>query len=80
MAEGAEKSDASPKPTPRRFRLDALQKCRQEAARLYWDGRSGRISPSDASRLASVLGLVATLLRDGLIEDRLRAIEARLGL
>jgi hypothetical protein len=65
---------ASPK-LPRASRLDSLQRVRQEAARLYWCGRRHEIAPADASRLASVLALVASLLRDVELEQRVQALE-----
>ena len=63
--------------TPRVSRLDTLQRCRQEAARLYWCGRRREIPTADASRLASVLQLVAGLLRDVELEQRVAVLEAR---
>jgi hypothetical protein len=64
--------------TGRAGRLDSLQRCRLEAARLYRDGRAGRISAGDCSKLASVLSLVAQLLERSELEQRLARLEARL--
>ena len=66
--------------TPVVGRLDTLPRIRREAARLYCDARRGLIATSDASRLASVLTLLATLIRDaelGALAERVAALEAR---
>jgi hypothetical protein len=57
-------------------RLDTLQRVRREAARLYWAGRRREIASADASRLASVLALVGSLLRDVELEQRVERLEA----
>ena len=66
-------------PTPRRQRLDTIPKLRRELVRLYQDGRAGRIPAVDASRLASVLGLVARLIEGHELELRLIELERRMG-
>ena len=66
--------------TPVVGRLDTLPRIRREAARLYCDARRGLIATSDASRLASVLTLLATLIRDaelGALAERVAALELR---
>jgi hypothetical protein len=66
--------------TPVVGRLDTLPRIRREAARLYSDARRGLIATSDASRLASVLTLLAALVRDGelaQIAARVEALELR---
>jgi hypothetical protein len=60
-------------PTPR---LSTLRQVRREAARLYGDARQGRVPAADASRLASVLALIATILRDADLEARVERLEA----
>ena len=70
---------AKPPPPVRVGRLDTLMRVRQEARRLYVSTRQGKIPASDASRMASILALIATLLRDGALdqlEQRVQALEA----
>ncbi|MGD9509158.1 MAG: hypothetical protein AB7I59_05440 [Geminicoccaceae bacterium] len=70
------KGSQKPAPgVPHVGRLDCLARVRREASRLYRDARQGRLSSADASRLASVLALIAALLRDGELEERLAALE-----
>ena len=45
--------------------------------RLYSDARAGLVPARDAAQLASVLTLVASLIRDGELVDRLAELEAR---
>ena len=78
MAEIADVPETSPKPPLRAARLDSPSRVRREAARLYWSARRGELSAADASRFASVLALIATLLRDTELEDRISALEGRL--
>lgn len=66
-----------PPPLSRVGRLDTLPRCRREAARLYADARKGTLAAADASKLAAVLGLVATLIERGELEDRLTELERR---
>ena len=49
---------------------------RQEACRLYWSGRRREIPTGDVSRLVCALQLVAMLLRDVELEQRVAALEA----
>lgn len=75
---------AEPHPRERRGpyvgRLGSLEQVRLEAARLYREARRGDVAPGDASKLCSILALIATLLRDrelAVLTDRLQALEAR---
>jgi hypothetical protein len=62
----------STSPTPR---LDTIAKVRREAAKLYNQARRGEISASDASKLGSLLALIARLIEGGELERRLVALE-----
>lgn len=77
MAESPATASPSPKPAARVGRLDTLARVRREAVRLYASARSGEMPASDASRLASVLQLVASLVTASTIEERLASLEAR---
>ena len=52
-------------------------RCRREAVRLYTDARLGRVATADAARLATVLALVMTAIRDGELESRIATLESR---
>ena len=71
-------SDGDSAPCPKVGRLDTLPRCRREAVRLYIDARQGRIPAADASRLAVVLTLIMTAIRDGELEARIATLESRL--
>ena len=60
---------------PRVGKLDNLSEVRREAAALYKAGRRGDMPASDASRLATVLALVAKLIETSDIEARIEALE-----
>ena len=63
-------------PHPRRVRgLDTVADVKREAAGLYRAARRGELAPSDASKLANVLALIARLTEAGEFERRLEAIE-----
>lgn len=67
---------AAPKPkTPPVGPLSSLYRVRVEAGKLYRAARQGKLSASDASRLASVLGLVARLVESSDLEERLIRVE-----
>lgn len=80
MAESVGAPETSAKPPPPRIgRLDTLVRVRREATKLYAAARAGEVPAADASRLGSLLALIATLLRDdrlGALEDRVLALEA----
>jgi hypothetical protein len=66
VAESADGAETCSKPPPPRIgRLDTLQRVRLEARQLYVSARRGEIPAADASSLA----LIATLLRDGALDD-----------
>lgn len=56
-------------------RLASLVRVRREAAKLYRASRCGEVSAADTSRLASVLALIAAILRDVDLERRIVALE-----
>ena len=58
-----------------RCKLDSLRDCRREAAKLFREGRAGMIDVLDARRLASVLLVVGSLIRDDDLERRIAALE-----
>ena len=55
-----------------------MARVRREACKLYWRGVRGECAASDASKLANVLGLIAMLLRDDMLEGRIAVLEARI--
>jgi hypothetical protein len=69
--------DPSP-PGARGPRLDTLPRCRRELAKLYHEARSGRLAPQDATRLASIVAMIARLIDGADLEDRLARLEAGL--
>jgi hypothetical protein len=50
-----------------------------ELARLYRQARWGQIEVADASRLATILGIMRQCLESSEIEARMAELEARLG-
>ena len=46
-----------------------------EAGRLYKAARRGEVPPADASRLASVLALIARVIEGADLETRIEALE-----
>ena len=81
VAESADGAATYAKPPPPRVgRLDTLQRVRLEARALYVSARRGEIPAADASRLGSLLALIASLVRDATLDDlaeRIAALEAR---
>ena len=72
-------SNATPRPPAIRVgRLDTADRVRRELARVYKDARCRRIEAGDASKLASVLGLIVRIVETSDIERRLDALEARI--
>ena len=72
-------SNATPRPPAIRVgRLDTADRVRRELARVYKDARCRRIEAGDASKLASVLGLIVRIVETSDIERRLAEIERRL--
>ena len=70
--------DERPTPAPRVGNLAGIGDVRHEAARLYKAARRGEVAAGDASKLATVLGLIARLLEADEFERRLEAVEAKL--
>jgi hypothetical protein len=65
---------------PRGLRIGPLMTSgdvKREAGRLYRSARRGELSSADASRLASVLALIARVIEGCEIESRLAALEAK---
>ncbi len=58
--------------------LSSLHRIRLEAARLYKAARQGHVPAADASRLASVLALVAKLIEGSDLEQRIAKLEAEI--
>lgn len=65
----------SPLPTPAKIRLNTVRECRRELAKVYAEAKAGRIATQDATRLCYLLTSIATMIRDGELEDRVRALE-----
>ena len=81
MAESRDdaKTSSQPPPSVRVGKLDSAPRIRQEARRLYIAARKGEVQPADASRLGSLLALIASLARDSQLnqlEARIVALEA----
>lgn len=62
-------------PTPPRIRLNTVRECRRELAKVYADAKAGVIATQNATRLCYLLTSLATMIRDGELEDRVRALE-----
>jgi len=69
-----EPDDDTPPPT-RVGRLDTARDVRKEAARLYRACRRGDVDPSDGSKMASILALIARSIETSDLEDRLNRLE-----
>lgn len=67
-----------PVPTPAKIRLNTVRECRRELAKVYADAKAGIIPTQDATRLTYMLNALATMIRDGELEDRVRALESQL--
>ena len=61
---------------PRIGPLETASDVKREAARLYRAARRGEVVPGDASKLASVLSLIARVIEGAEAEARLVALEA----
>ena len=62
-------------PTPAKVRLNTVRECRRELAKVYADAKAGVIATQTATRLCYLLTSLATMIRDGELEDRVRALE-----
>ena len=60
---------------PRVGALEAAADVKREAARLYRAARRGEVAAADASRLASVLGLILKVIEGADMEARIAALE-----
>lgn len=65
-------------PTPSRPRLNTVRECRRELAKVYVDAKSGRMETQTATRLCYLLTSLAAMIRDGELEDRVRALESQI--
>jgi hypothetical protein len=67
---------ASGKPlTPYRCRLESLRDCKRELARVYRKMMAGTIEPQLAGRAGFLLGIIARIVADSDIENRILALE-----
>jgi hypothetical protein len=64
-----------PPSTLRRNRLDTLAGCRRELAKLYGEAREGQLEVQTATRLASIIGMVARILEGAELEARVVGLE-----
>jgi hypothetical protein len=55
--------------------LSKIEHIRSELASLYRSAKSGQVAVSDASRLAYMLGLLAGIIRDSSMEEKIERIE-----
>jgi hypothetical protein len=68
---------APPSPFPLRIGpLETASDVKREAARLYRAARRGEVVPGDASKLASVLALIARVIEGAEAEAQLTALAA----
>lgn len=62
-----------------RAKLTNATEVGRELAKLYREARSGRIKVEDASRLANMLSILARILSDSELEQRIEILEQRGG-
>ena len=67
-----------PQKTPYVGKLNTVKACRIELANVYKDARSGKIEPSEGTRLAFILSQIAKLIETSDIESRLEEVELQL--
>jgi hypothetical protein len=58
-------------------RLDSLANVRKELSKIYKESRQNDLDPQTATRLASILMNIASLIRDSDLESRIAALEAK---
>ena len=77
--QGSQRGEAPERlpPLPR-LRLDTIAQVKRELAVLYREGKHGRRPVQDVARLANVLGLVGSLVKDHDLEKRLDGLEEQL--
>lgn len=63
---------------PRQITLTKLSHVRGELARLYSEARNGGLNVSDASKLAHMLRILATIIAEDALEARVAALEEAL--
>ena len=63
-------------PLPRRVgTLSTLKHVQMELGAVYRDARQGRIDPTEGSKLAFILGMLAKAIEASSLEQRLTALE-----
>lgn len=70
-------SKPTPPVTSARLRLHKVSDVQRELRRLYIAARNGELSTSEASKLAYLLNMLANLMVDSDLEDRLEQLEAK---
>ena len=60
-----------------RVKLETVQDCRREMAKVYRESRSQLIDVSDASKFVYMLGAVGKLIEVSDMEKRIEALEAQ---
>lgn len=63
-------------PTRMRLPLKTAENVRAELARLYREGKAGKRSVGDVSRLANVLQILGRMIETSDLEQRIEALEA----
>jgi hypothetical protein len=60
-------------------RLKTLDDIRGELVRVYREARTGKLDMVEAKGLAYLLSVMSSLAKDTVLEDRLAALETKLG-
>ena len=68
-------SELTPYRTPPVGQLSSIAQVRRELRKIYVDMRRGHLAPSDGTKLAFVLGMIARLIESGELEQRIEALE-----
>jgi hypothetical protein len=58
-----------------RLRLNSVREVRRELCKIYAEARCGEIPTQTATRLAYLLQVLAAMIRDGDMEDRIATLE-----
>ena len=56
-------------------RLHDMRSLKRELGHLYREARLGKVDVADASKLANILGILARIIQNSDIEDRVAALE-----